>query len=255
MIGMGGMRGLARARWATGKLWLSGLLAGALIAPPAVANPLTIIWPEQPFTSATAVAVPDIMGTIALHIPPNSTSTRWAKLMQASLAQPRLELLARDLRGLPPEEQVLRVQSIVAEAVRSAPGASCSDDGYWAPADQTLARGMGDCFDVAITKMEALRSLGVPSKDLYLITGRLRPYEASPVRETVDLLVKVGPRFWLLPEWSSRAIEVDGVSPIGEPRPGAFSPVITYGVGASWVHGRKIQTAAFDPAAAPRLAR
>ena len=255
MAGVGEKRRRARTRLAPGNLALCGLMATGMIPTPAAASSLEILWPEPPIASvpASSVAVPDIMGTVALHIPPNSTSTRWAKLMQASLAQPRLEALVHELWTLPPEDQVRRIQAVVGELVRGAPGEGCSDDGYWAPAEQTLAKGMGDCFDVAITKMEALRSLGVPGSDFYLVTGRLRLHEAAPVLETADLLVKVGTRFWLLPEWSDQAIEVDGVGPAGDDGAAVFAPVITYGVGASWIHGRKIQTAALDPAVAAHL--
>jgi transglutaminase-like putative cysteine protease len=257
MDGVGAKRERVRAWLGASSRWSVGLATSILLAFPVAANTSAALWlqPLQEIPPASSAAVPDILGTVALHIPPNSTSTRWAKVMNASLAQPRLEILARDLQGFPPEEQVQRVQFIVTTEVRVAAGESCSDDGYWAPAEQTLARGMGDCFDVAIVKMEALRSLGIPSRDLYLTTGRMRYSETGPVRETVDLLVKIGARFWLLPEWAGNALEVDGTNPRGEFSAGAFSPVITYGVGASWIHGRRIQTAAFNPTSAIRLVR
>lgn len=218
-------------------------LIGASIIPARVAaqqSPPGRAVASFPASPAALPEGPDILGTIALHIPPNPTSTRWAKLMQASLAQSRLVQAVEGLRALPADEQVLAVQSIVSSAVRTVNSGNCSDDGYWAPAQETLARGMGDCFDVAIAKMEALRSLGVSGADLYLTTGRFRPVAEGRARETVALLVRVGPRFWLLPEWSSRAIEMVGAE-IGET---GYSPVITYGVGASWVHGRRVLLAA-----------
>jgi len=178
----------------------------------ALAQTPLAIWREPAVASVGTdrPAIPDIMGTVALHIPPNPTSTRWAKLMNASLGQPRLELLVDGLRALPVDEQVSQVQGMVARDVASSQRGSCSDDGYWAPAQETLARGIGDCFDVAIAKMEALRALGVSSRDLYLTTGRLRS-AGVPMRETVALLVRVGERFWLLPDWSRQPLEVEGL--------------------------------------------
>jgi hypothetical protein len=97
--------------------------------------------------------------------------------------------------------------------------------------------------------MEGLRALGVPDKDLYLTTGRLHgQHYGAKARETAALLVKLGGRFWLLPDWSSEVIEVNVEgAPVSE-----FSPVITYGVGSSWVHGRMMPMAGPDVAAASR---
>jgi len=234
-------RGLRRAAKV---LWAS-LCAGTSLVPSCVVAqqpPIELDAAAFPASRPDLPERPDILGTVALHIPPNPTSTRWSKLMQASLAQSKLRQAIDGLSDLPGDEQVLAVQSIMSAAVRSVGAGHCSDDGYWAPAQETLLRGAGDCFDVAIAKMEALRSLGMASADLYLTTGRLRPAIAGTARETVALLVRVGPRFWLLPDWTSHALEVDGPD-AGD---STYSPIITYGVGASWVHGRRVRLAALE---------
>jgi predicted transglutaminase-like cysteine proteinase len=185
---------------------------------------------------------PNILGTIALPVRAKPTSTRWAKLMMASLDQPALIHATDGAQALAPLEQVSFVQSAVMHAVRSpSAGYDCSDDGYWAPASETLVRGMGDCFDIAIAKMEALRYLGFETKDLYLTTGRFGPGHASGAgRESVALLVRIGDQFWLMVENSEQLIEAnrpDGIS-------AQYTPVVTYGVGSTWVHGRQVNLAA-----------
>jgi len=186
---------------------------------------------------------PAIFGTIPLPLSARPTSTRWAKLMNASLAQPALMHLTENARGLSQQDQIAYIQSAVNHAVHTpASTVNCSDDGYWAPASETLARGLGDCFDIAIAKMEALRLLGIPDKDLYLTTGRFpSAYGTGKERESVALLVRVGDRFSVLPEQSDQVIQsTDAAIP-------GFAPVITYGVGMTWIHGRLVKLAAAAP--------
>lgn len=184
---------------------------------------------------------PNILGTVALPIRVKPTSTRWSKLMFASINQPALARLTERAQGLAPEEQAAFIQAAVNQSIRTGRiGYDCSDDGYWAPASETLARGMGDCIDVAIAKMEALRFLGFSGSDLYLTTGRFRTgIGADSDRETAALLVRIGERFWLMSEQSWQIIEADP----SEDAVGPFSPVMTYGVGGTWVHGRLMKFA------------
>jgi predicted transglutaminase-like cysteine proteinase len=184
---------------------------------------------------------PSVLGTVALPVRAKPTSTRWSKLMMASLDQPGLISLTAGASELPRQEQAAFVQSAVKHTVRSRPFSfNCSDDGYWAPAGETLARGMGDCFDIAIAKMEALRFLGIPSKDLYLTTGRFRTsFDTGAERESVALLVRIDDHFWLLTEQSEQIIEA-GSAPDDT---ADFTPIVTYGVGLTWVHGRLVKLA------------
>lgn len=226
----------------------TALLAAAAFSQPALADQVVTRW-AMPIISLPVderPAGPNVFGTVALPVRAKPTSTRWSKVMRASLAQPALDRLTASARTLSPEQGVAFVQAAVNNAIRTNPEiTNCSDDGYWAPAQETLARGMGDCFDVAIAKMEALRLLGFQARDLYLTTGWFRGgYVGAKGRESVALMVRVGDRFWLMPEQTERAYEsVPGAETA------AFTPVVTYGVGMTWVHGKVVQVAALGPAA------
>lgn len=184
---------------------------------------------------------PNIFDTIALPVRARPTSTRWTKITTAFLAQPVLVRLIEQARELPPKEQAEYVQTMVSHAIRNRPTAiNCSDDGYWATASETLSHGAGDCIDIAVAKMEALRLLGIPKSDLYLTTGYVSQSATSGKgRETAALLVRIDDSFWLLPEQSEWIIEADGST--GDLS--KFAPMITYGVGNTWVHGRLVKTA------------
>lgn len=219
------------------------MLATIVLTPEARATAVIPLWamPAVIVPEAERPDSPNIFGTIALAVRPKPTSTRWSKLMMASLDKDVLGPLTEIARERPREEQVHIIQLAVKQAVRTPPFSyNCSDDGYWAPAGETLVRGIGDCFDIAVAKMEALRYLGIPSKDLYLTTGRFGPgHDAGMGRESVALLVRIGEHFWLMDEQSEQVIEADHtVAGFAE-----FTPVLTYGVGITWVHGQSIQLA------------
>jgi len=216
------------------------LLAAVAVAGKVHAGEVVTHWTMPPLAipEAERPSGPSVFGTIALPIRAKPTSVRWSKLMTASLNQPGLSDLTAGAWDLPRQEQAAFVQVAVNRAVRSRPSSQdCSDDGYWASASETLARGAGDCFDIAIAKMEALRFLGIPGRDLYLTTGYFRTGgDANGGRESVALLVRIDEHFWLLTERSEEIIEagssVDNAA--------AFDPVLTYGVGLTWVHGRLV---------------
>lgn len=226
-------------------LALGGLGAGASAA---VAPRLRVL-PPGATSEAERPQGPDVFGTIALPVRAKPTSTRWARIMLASVDQPALAELIAEARRLSRPEQLAFVQSAVARAVRNSRlSHDCSDDGYWAVASETLARGVGDCFDIAIAKMEALRLLGIPESDMYLTTGYLgsgsgavsgRGRESWRGRESAALLVRIGDGFWLLTEHARQAVEANG----GADSPADFVPVVTYGVGVTWVHGTVVKAA------------
>jgi len=95
---------------------------------------------------------------------------------------------------------------------------------YWASAAETLQHGYGDEEDRAIVKMQALRALGFPTRDLYLTMGRDKV--DGPI--TV-LIVRLGERYYVLDD--------TGGAPFTTDRRPEFSPMLTFGYGGFWIHG------------------
>ena len=169
---------------------------------------------------------PSVFGTIALPAGTTPTSARWTRIMNARVDHPAVARLTGDAAKLDREHQAAFVQAAVNGAMQR--GGGCrNDDGYWATAAETLARRTGDCVDIAVAKMEALRRLGFAQSDLYLTTGR-----APGGGFKSALLVRIGDRFWLLDDRSDRMIEAAGTA--------GFDPSLTYGVGMTWAHGRRL---------------
>ncbi len=169
---------------------------------------------------------PSVFGTIALPAGTTPTSARWTRIMNARTDHPAVARLTGDAAKLDRERQAAFVQAAVNGAMQR--GAGCrNDDGYWATAAETLARRTGDCVDIAVAKMEALRRLGFAQSDLYLTTGR-----AAGGGFKSALLVRIGDRFWLLDDRSDRMIAAEATA--------GFDPSLTYGVGMTWAHGRRL---------------
>ena len=111
---------------------------------------------------------------------------------------------------------------------------------YWASAAQTLQRGVGDMEDRAIVKMEALKLLGFPKRDLYLTLGR--DLVGGPI---AVLIVKADNRSYVLDDLGGRPVPA-------ESREG-FTPQLTFGTDVTWAHATKIaRPAAVASVAAPR---
>jgi predicted transglutaminase-like cysteine proteinase len=140
-------------------------------------------------------------------------------------------------RALPRPQQIAFVQSAVHRRIRWMTDATeWGAQDYWASATETLAHGAGDMEDRAIVKMQALKALGVPERDLYVTLGRDRV--AGPV---AILVVRDGARFWMLDD--------SGGAPFTTDHRPDFEPSLTLGFGASWIHGRR-----YLPGARPRQA-
>lgn len=255
-MGRIGMSARSRKRSAGSNWRKTGIGVAALVGLiswiPAQAGEVVTSWvmPRIAVPVTDRPVGPNVLGTVALPIRAQPSGTRWSKLMRAS-ADDWLYRFTVDYRDLPQQDQARFVQSAVNHAVRTTSDTfNCSDDGYWAPASETLNRGMGDCFDIAIAKMEALRLLGFASRDLYLTTGRFRIGPGgNATRESVALLVRIDAQFWLLREQGDEIVELGGESSDFD----QFAPVITHGVGMSWIHGRPVKPIEPSPQSAKQL--
>ena len=112
---------------------------------------------------------------------------------------------------------------------------------YWASADETIARGAGDCEDLALLKLQALRLLGFNERDLYLMTGTKLSGE-----EHALLLARIDGRFWVLEDGLSRIVPAESFR--------TFRPAVSYGAGWKWVHGAQPPEASNPSAAASAIA-
>lgn len=180
--------------------------------------------PEAPPPPPPPVS-PDVFGTAAVaatHVDP-----RWQRVAETGADNPAFTRLVDNLAGLDRYRQAGQVQTAVNRAiVYRADAELWGTRDHWATADETLARGAGDCEDIAVAKMQALRRLGFEDRDLYLSVGR-----DAAGQEHAVLLARIDARFWVLDDRAERMVEA------GEFR--GFTPVVTFGARTSWVHGHR----------------
>lgn len=180
--------------------------------------------PEEPPPPPPPVS-PDVFGTAAVAAP--RIDPRWQRVAETGADNPAITRIVDGLAGLDRYGQAGHVQAAVNRAVVYREDIELWGAGdHWATADETLARGAGDCEDIAVAKMQALRRLGFEDRDLYLSVGR-----DAAGRGHAVLLVRIDARFWVLDDRAERMIEADAFR--------GFTPVLTFGAGTSWVHGHR----------------
>ena len=176
-------------------------------------------------SSTVPVTAPNMSGTLTIPIRAERYLDGWERARRDDSDDPRMQALIAPARGLNREQQLSYIQAAVFQRIRWRSDATqWGLHDYWASAAETLAHGYGDEEDRAIVKMQALRALGVSSRDLYLTMGRDRV--DGPI--TV-LIVRLGGSYYLLPD--------TGGAPFTSERRPEFTPMLTFGYGGSWIHG------------------
>ncbi len=102
---------------------------------------------------------------------------------------------------------------------------------YWAPAAETFRRGVGDCEDFAIAKMELLASLGIDRDKMRLVVARDLVRNADHAVLVVTL--------------ADGAVMLDNVTDrlLDARLPNDYRPIMSFSQNAKWVHGYAVQTA------------
>lgn len=174
---------------------------------------------------------PELFGTVALPVKAERFYEGWERARRDASAIPSMQRLVAPARGLTRDRQIAYVQAAVHGSVRWMSDATeYGRHDYWASAEETLRHGAGDMEDRAILKMQALRTLGVPQRDLYMTMGRDKVGGLITV-----LIVRSGKRLYVLDDL--------GGAPIAAEHRQGFEPMLTLGYGGSWIHGHRIGTA------------
>lgn len=191
------------------------------------------------------VAEPDPgseLGTRAIAVKRTRFDDHWNRVRRAAPAA----LMQRQLRGadampgLSEADLLARVNQWVNREI-----AYVADDrnyrrrDYWATAEQTIARGSGDCEDFAILKMQMLRAAGVDADRMKLVLLR-------------DLAANADHAF-LLVDTDGGKLVLDNVTDrlYDGSRAQAVRPVLSFSTDRRWVHAYRTATAAPERAIVP----
>jgi len=168
---------------------------------------------------------PNFAGTVTLPVKPERFLDDWERARRDDTGDPQMQALIAPARGLNREQQISYVQGAVFQRVHWRSDATeWGYHDYWASAAETLQHGYGDEEDRAIVKMQALRALGFPTRDLFLTIGNDKVGGQITV-----LIVRVGARYFVLDDTSGAPFTAD--------RRPSFVPMLTFGYGGFWLHG------------------
>jgi predicted transglutaminase-like cysteine proteinase len=167
------------------------------------------------------------LGTRAILVKRTRFDTRWDHVRRAApagLMQSKLRS-ANASSGLAEQDLLARVNQWVNREI-----AYVNDDrnyrqrDFWATAEQTIARGKGDCEDFAILKMQMLRAAGVDAERMKLVLLR-------------DLAANADHAF-LLVQTDAGKLVLDNVTDrlYDGSRANAVRPVLSFSENRRWVH-------------------
>ncbi|MEO5640465.1 MAG: transglutaminase-like cysteine peptidase [Sphingomicrobium sp.] len=203
---------------------------------------LAAMGPEQAGDPGSLIAIPDNPAAPGFVVPPppspdvfgtraspgalsGKPGASWPRVRDQGAAPPALLDLIAPVRALRPAQQIGFVQALINHRIPYRIDADWwGEEDYWATAAETLRTGGGDCEDLAIVKLQALRALGFPLNSLYLSIGR-----DTARGDHALLLVRLGGRFLILDDRNDRP------TPAGQFH--SFVPVLTFVADTEFVHG------------------
>ncbi len=175
-----------------------------------------------------ALADDSELGTLAIPVDTTRFDDRWARVRHAPAAQKMQAQLRRASvsQGLGEAATLERVNLWVNRQI-----AYVDDDrnyrqrDFWATADETIARGSGDCEDYAILKMHLLRAAGIADNRMKLVLLRDMAINA----DHAFLLVRSNAGWVVLDNMTDR---------IYDGRQGnAVRPIMSFSGDRRWIHG------------------
>jgi len=100
---------------------------------------------------------------------------------------------------------------------------------YWAPASETFRRGVGDCEDFAIAKMELLSALGISREKMRLVVARDLVRNA----DHAVLIVTLTDGAVMLDNMTDRLLDAR--------LPNDYRPIMSFSLNSKWVHGYAVE--------------
>lgn len=189
------------------------------------------------------------LGTIAIPVETTRFDDRWLRVRRApSVRVMRAQLdRAAVTQDLSEEATLERVNQWVNRQIAYADDESnYRQRDFWATAEETVARGRGDCEDFAILKMQMLRAAGIDDDRMKLVLLR----DMAVSSDHALLLVRSAAGWVVLDNMTDRIL--DGRQAI------AMRPMMSFSGDRRWVHGYRdtgagvVRTAAAAPKASAK---
>lgn len=192
----------------------------------ALAVPATPATPAKvpPPSAAQASPAPSAFGAIALPVRSTRFDSRWQRVLRTGTASGAWPGLIAPARAAPRLEQLRLVNAALNQRVRYRFDSDPNGD-RWATAEDTLRASSGDCEDYAIAKLHALRALGVPASDLYMVIG----HDSIAGAVHALLVARAGRQAYVLDNRTSQLVPQQFYR--------GFHPIIAFGAEGAWLYG------------------
>lgn len=175
---------------------------------------------------APPLGAADFLGSKRLPVSRTNLDAAWNRVRDAALPKSTAAPFARFAPGGGGEQLLAAVNAYANRHIRYVDDRQLYGRAdYWADAATTLARGAGDCEDIAIAKMQLLAAAGVPRDDMYLTIARDLVRNA----DHAVLIVRMEGRHWLLDNGGDRVI--DASDPLD------YRPIFSFSNERRWLHG------------------
>lgn len=204
----------------SGILSLFGMTTALAAAAPIAYTPGQAQWRPA---IATQPGAPHVFGTIALPLRTTRFDDRWRRVLHSGAPAKHLASLLRTARQAPQIEKLRLVNGSLNERIRYRHDIDSGD--HWSTAGETLSQSAGDCEDYVIAKLQALKLLGVPERNLFMTIG----HDGVAGAVHAVLVARVKGQFFVLDNRTNQLI------PDNQYR--GFYPIMTFGTGSRWLHG------------------
>jgi predicted transglutaminase-like cysteine proteinase len=201
-------------------------MRGLMTAPAA-----TFVMPKAtPLPSAPAprAGQPDIFGSVAMAVSRTPLDDKWAAIARSASAPVITASFLRSARAAAGLQQVEMVNRWVNSRLRFADDQQGRDS--WASASQSLQRGVGDCEDYAIAKMQLLEAAGFDRRAMFLVIARDLVRQA----DHAVLAVRLGHELLVLDNMTDRVLPSSAVSD--------YRPIMSFNAYGRWTHGYRVTT-------------
>lgn len=195
-------------------------------APFAARRPMFYTAPApQPATLEASPTRPDIFNSVAMPIGQTALDARWNRVGSAGVSG-RAASFAATLRDRDERSRLEAVNAYVnARVAFTNDSRQFGVADRWSSANETLARGRGDCEDYALAKLAMLRRAGFADRDLYFVVLK----DLARRADHAVLVVRSGGRFLVLDNGTNRLFDSAQL--------GDYRPVVTFSAGQRFTHG------------------
>ena len=210
---------------------LAAQSSGIAVAASAFAAASSTVYraPLRPYLAPVSLAAslerPDVFNSVAMPISASPLDNRWNRVSRDAVGG-NAGNFANSLRGKVERARIEAVNAYVnAHVAFVADSRQYGVADRWSSANETLARGRGDCEDFALAKLAMLRRAGFADRDLYFVVLK----DLARRADHAVLVVRSGGRFLVLDNGTNRLFDSADL--------GDYRPVVTFTAGQRFTHG------------------